>query len=60
MFFLHRLIYLDICFPTGGAIWGHLGGVALLQEVCHQGQDLRASGPALYGLLSTLCSWFKT
>lgn len=51
---LHRFIYLDIWFPTGRAIWGHLGGMASLEEVCHRGQGLRASGLALFivGFLS--------
>lgn len=56
---LHRFIYLDIWFPTGRAIWGHLGGMASLEEVCLRGQDLRAPGLALFVVcflsLSTLC-----
>jgi hypothetical protein len=30
----HWLIYLNVCSAVGGAVWGGLGGVALLEEEC--------------------------
>jgi hypothetical protein len=36
----HRLIYLNTCPPVGGTVWEGLGGVALLEEVCHWGWAL--------------------
>ena len=29
----HGLMYLNLWFPVGGAVWGGLRGVALLEEV---------------------------
>lgn len=38
----HRLMYLDIWSLVCGRVWrGYLGGGALLEEVCHEGHDLR-------------------
>jgi hypothetical protein len=34
---LHRLIYLNACSAVGRTVWEGLGGVALLEEVCHWG-----------------------
>ena len=30
-----RFIYLNAWFPVDGTVWEGLGGVALLEEVCH-------------------------
>lgn len=35
------IIYIDTWFPVDGTIWEGLGGVALLEELCHWGWDLR-------------------
>ena len=37
----YMLIYLKTPYPMDGAIWGGLGGVALLEKVCHCGWALR-------------------
>ena len=36
---LHRLFYLDAFSTVGGTIWEGLGGVALLEGVCHSQVD---------------------
>lgn len=43
----HRLEYLTIWFQVGGVVWSGLGGVALVEEVCHGGQALRLCSPTL-------------
>ena len=37
----YRLICLNAWFPVGGTILEGLGGVVLLEEVCHRGWALR-------------------
>jgi hypothetical protein len=32
---LHRFMNLNIWFLDGGTVWEGLGGMALLEEVCH-------------------------
>ena len=41
------LIYLNAWLPVGRTIWEGLGGVALLEEVCHWGWALRFHKPTL-------------
>lgn len=37
----HRLICLTIWYPVGRIVWKWLGGVSLLENMCHWGWDLR-------------------
>lgn len=32
---------METCSPVGGAVWGCLGGMLLLEKVCHWGHTLR-------------------
>lgn len=32
----HQLIYLNACSPVSGTAWEGLGGVVLLEKVCHR------------------------
>ena len=32
---LHSIMHLSVWFPVGGTVWEGLGGVVLLEEVCH-------------------------
>lgn len=44
-------------YPGGGAIWGGLGGAALLERVCHWGWALRIVSLSLI-LVHSLCFMF--
>lgn len=44
-------------YPGGGAIWGGLGGAALLERVCHWGWALRIFSLSLI-LVHSLCFMF--
>jgi hypothetical protein len=41
----HELIYLNTCSPVAGTVWEGLGGVALLEEVCHHRWALKFQRP---------------
>ena len=47
-----RLMYLNTWSPVGGNIWEGLGGVVLLEEVCHWGWDLRFKKPTSFPVSS--------
>lgn len=49
-----RLIYLNSCSPVGRTLWKRLGSLALLEEVCHQGQALEFQKPTPFPV-SSLC-----
>lgn len=34
----HRLLYLNALPPVAGTVWEPLGGVGLLEEMCHRGR----------------------
>lgn len=38
----YTLTYLRVFFVFDGTVWKGLGGVALLEELCHQGVDFEA------------------
>lgn len=50
---LSEFHYLNTQFPLGGAMWGGLGCVPLLEEVCVWELALRASGLILFQVCAT-------
>lgn len=52
--------HLDTGFLVDYIVWEGLGGMTLLEEICHQGLASRASGFNLFPVLSATCLCFKT
>ena len=40
-----RFKYLNVWCPVGGTVWKGLGGMTLLEEVCHSGWGLKFQKP---------------